>query len=305
MKPPHQPVLLAEVIRLLNPQLGESFLDLTGGYGGHAAAVIEKLGPKGRAVIVDRDATAVRWLQKYLRDRAMIIHADYLSAAQHLRDDGSLFDNILLDLGVSSPQLDDPARGFSFKEDGPLDMRMDQKSSLSAAEVVNTYSPKLLERLIREHGEEHKARRVAEAIVASRPIHTTGQLAAVVRKAVGPSKDIDPATRTFQAIRVEVNAELEQLVQTLEILENLLMPDGRLAIISFHSLEDRLVKNWLRRESGDCICLPSQPICTCNHQATLSVLTKKPLMGKQYDASNPRARSAKLRAAVKIKTKGG
>jgi 16S rRNA (cytosine1402-N4)-methyltransferase len=305
MKPPHQPVLLAETMRLLNPQLGESYLDLTGGYGGHASAVLGKLGPKGRAVIVERDAEAVRWLQKRLKDRALIVHTDYLNAAEQLYEDGSLFDMILLDLGVSSPQLDDPVRGFSFKVSGLLDMRMDQTCDLTAAAVVNTYSLKQLEKIIREYGEERKARRVARAIIAARPLASTGELAAIVRQEVGYSGDIDPATRTFQAIRIEVNAELDQLQSTLTILPNLLTPGGRLAIISFHSLEDRLVKNWLKTESRDCICPPVQPICTCGHQAKLTILTKKPLTGKEYDALNPRARSAKLRAAAKIKTKGG
>jgi 16S rRNA (cytosine1402-N4)-methyltransferase len=276
-------------------------LDCTAGYGGHADLVTSKIGPDGRVILVDRDVRAVQALDGRFGERAEIIHASYLEAANRLREDGTLVDMILLDLGVSSPQIDNPERGFSFRVDAPLDMRMDQSQSLTAADVVNHMNGRELERIIREYGEEPKARAVARAIVDARPISTTAKLAAVVRKAALFDKDIDAATRTFQAIRIEVNAELEQLDEALPVLAKLLVPGGRMAVISFHSLEDRIVKQFFDQESRDCICPPKQPICTCGHVATLRKLTPKPITADSNEtAINPRARSAKLRAAEKI-----
>jgi 16S rRNA (cytosine1402-N4)-methyltransferase len=276
-------------------------LDCTAGYGGHADLVTSKIGPDGRVILVDRDVRAVQALDGRFGERAEIIHASYLEAANRLREDGTLVDMILLDLGVSSPQIDNPERGFSFRVDAPLDMRMDQSQSLTAADVVNHMNGRELERIIREYGEEPKARAVARAIVDARPISTTAKLAAVVRKAALFDKDIDAATRTFQAIRIEVNAELEQLDEALPVRAKLLVPGGRMAVISFHSLEDRIVKQFFDQESRDCICPPKQPICTCGHVATLRKLTPKPITADSNEtAINPRARSAKLRAAEKI-----
>jgi len=301
MKPLHQPVLRDQVVRILAPQKGESYLDCTAGYGGHAALVTESIGPAGRAILVDRDSRATQALDARFGDRVEIIHASYLDAAQRLQADGTLVDMILLDLGVSSPQIDNAERGFSFKADAPLDMRMDQSQVLTAAEVVNRTPVRDLERIIREYGEEPKARAVARAIVAARPFETTSQLAKVVRSAALKGGDIDAATRTFQAIRIEVNAELSQLDEALPVLAKLLVPGGRLAVISFHSLEDRIVKQFFDRESRDCICPPKQPVCTCDHVATMRKLTSKPITGDSDEiAINPRARSAKLRAAEKI-----
>ncbi len=301
MKTLHQPVLQDQVVQILNPAPGESYLDCTAGYGGHAAVIIDAVGPEGRVILVDRDANATKALGERFGDRVEIIHASYLEAARRLLEDGSLVDMILLDLGVSSPQIDNAERGFSFKADAPLDMRMDQSQSLTAGEIVNRMPARELERIIRDYGEEPKARAVAHAIVAARPIDTTAKLAAVVRRAALQSRDIDAATRTFQAIRIEVNAELEQLRTALPVLTKLLVPGGRIAVISFHSLEDRIVKQFFEFESGKCICPPKQPICTCDHVATLEKLTAKPTLADSTEiAINPRARSAKLRAAEKI-----
>ena len=297
--PQHQPVLIESVIDVLAPKPGETYLDGTAGYGGHAAAVIDRIGPTGRAILVDRDAHAIRVLAERFSDQE-IIHADFLEAADRLLEEGQLVDMILLDLGVSSPQIDNADRGFSFKSDAPLDMRMNQAQPYTAADLVNKLSERELERIIRTYGEEPKARAVAKAIVAHRPFKTTGELAKVVRK-VALKGDIDAATRTFQAIRIEVNGELDQISEALPKLTKLLSLGGRLAIISFHSLEDRIVKQFFDLESRDCICPPKQPVCTCGHVASLKKITTKPILGDSTEiAINPRARSAKLRAAEKI-----
>jgi 16S rRNA (cytosine1402-N4)-methyltransferase len=300
MNTPHQPVLLDHVIRLLAPQKGESYLDGTAGYGGHAAAVIQHLGPDGRVILIDRDANAVRALAGRFGDRIEVIHTSYLEAAVRLQVDGTLVDMVLLDLGVSSPQIDIAERGFSFKYDALLDMRMDQSQELTAADVVNTYSERNLARIIAEFGEEPKAKAVAAAIVAGRPYATTRELAKVIRTRAVRPKDIDAATKTFQAIRIEVNEELDQVKKALPLFADILAPGGRLAVISFHSLEDRIVKEFFNTESRDCICPPKQPICTCGHHASLSILTAKPIVADSTElAINPRARSAKLRVAEK------
>ncbi len=301
MKPQHHPVLLNQVVEVLDPHKGQVYLDGTAGYGGHAAALIDRIGPAGRAILVDRDAKAVQALSERFEDQAEIIHATFLEAAQRLHSDGMLADMILLDLGVSSPQIDNAERGFSFKHEAPLDMRMDQSQPLTAGDVVNKYHQRELEHLIREYGEEPKARAVARAIVAGRPFAGTTQLARVVRRVAVQPPDIDAATRTFQAIRIEVNRELGELQEALPLLVRLLTPGGRLAVISFHSLEDRIVKQFFDQESRDCICPPKQPVCTCGHTASLRKITPKPITADSDEiAINPRARSAKLRAAEKI-----
>lgn len=291
-------------MRLLNPQPGQSFLDGTAGFGGHAGVIIDRIGPDGRVILVDRDAMAIRALDERFGERAEIYHGSYLEAATNLVADGTLVDLILLDLGVSSPQLDEADRGFSFQGNGPLDMRMDRSQALSAAEVVNRYPATKLEEVIRRYGEEPRARRIAAAIVAARPLADTAALATVVRRAATSHRSyrIDPATQTFQAIRIEVNQELDQLEAALPLLVQLLTPGGHLAVISFHSLEDRIVKRFFATEARDCICPPRQPICTCDHHASLRLLTTRPVAGTN-DVSNPRARSAKLRAAEKINQK--
>ena len=300
MNTQHQPVLLDAVIQVLSPKIGECFIDGTAGYGGHAAAIIERIGANARAVLVDRDANATRALAGRFGAHHEVIHASFLEAAERFKADGTQADMVLLDLGVSSPQFDNGDRGFSFKRDAALDMRMDQSQQLTAAVVVNTYREQELARIIHHYGEEPKSQAVARAIVAGRPYGSTFELAKVVRTRAVKPKDIDAATKTFQAIRIEVNAELFQLKQALPIFGDILAPGGRLAVISFHSLEDRIVKQFFTNESRDCICPPKQPICTCGHTASLTTLTPRPIVADSTEtAINPRARSAKLRAAEK------
>ena len=301
---PHHPVLLDSVVGVLAPKAGESYLDATAGFGGHAEALIAKIGSQSQVVLVDRDAIAIQHLSTKFQDGAEIIHASFAEAAIRLSEEGRRFDLILLDLGVSSPQLDNPERGFSFKNDAPLDMRMDQSQALTAERIVNTYPQNEIERIIREYGEEYRARAITSAIIAARPVKTTRQLADIVRRVVGTAGKINPATKTFQAIRIAVNSELTQLEVALPRLASLLTTGGRLAVLSFHSLEDRIVKQFFDYESRDCICPPKQPICTCDHVASIRKLTTKAITGDSTEiVSNPRARSAKLRAAEKITQK--
>lgn len=291
-QPLHVPVLSSEVLTYLDPQAGDRYLDLTGGYGGHASAVLERTGCPERAVLVDRDQNAIRQLEtRFTGTEVSLLHADFLSASKQLAAQGRQFDLILADLGVSSPHLNQASRGFSVKADGPLDMRMDQSQSLTASEMVNTYSQAELTDILQHYGEEPKARQIASLIVAHRPFETTTQLAQIVAKAWPGYSKVHPATRTFQALRIAVNDELELLRKSLPIwIEDLLAPGGRMVIISFHSLEDRLVKQALQERGGD------------RYDAPLTILTKKPVTGSADEiVFNPRARSAKLRAASKQK----
>ena len=292
----HIPVLLDDVLTLLKPQRGECYLDLTAGYGGHARRVVEQIGGAKYATLCDRDDYAIDHLAGLAEQGATLIHADYLSAVQQLICDGRTYDMVLLDLGVSSPQLDQAERGFSFSHDGPLDMRMDRSQALTAASVVNRYSERELIRIFQDYGEMTRgaASALARAIVLRRkrqPFTTTVDLAEAIRRRIGELDHgryhrVHPATQAFQALRIEVNDELGQLRQTLPLLASVLNRGGRLAIISFHSLEDRLVKNYLADHSDGL-------------DAEYSILTKKPIAGDINDAYNPRARSAKLRAACK------
>jgi len=290
----HQPVLVQEVLHCLQPQAGESYLDLTAGYGGHADHVLEATKAPRAATLVDRDAAAIEVLESRFK-RARIIHQDFLAACRMLADERQRFDMILADLGVSSPHLDNSSRGFAISPSGPLDMRMDQTQANSADQLVNQASTEELAGLIKAYGEDPKARSIATQIVHNRPITDTGQLAAIVARAYGPwakRSRIHPATRTFQALRIAVNDELAQLEHSLPLMEQLLAPGGRLAIISFHSLEDRIVKQYFADNAGD------------RYDAELRLLSKKPLTASHNEiVINPRARSAKLRAARKIKQK--
>jgi 16S rRNA (cytosine1402-N4)-methyltransferase len=290
----HVPVLLDEVLWYLNPKAGESYLDLTAGYGGHAEAILERTGSLTSTVLVDRDEHAVEALRKKFAGTPIsVLRQDFRTASQDLASKGRRFNLILADLGVSSPHLNEGSRGFAISLDGPLDMRMDQSQTTTAAEIVNSYSETALANLLRRYGEEPKARRIAGLIVAQRPFDSTQQLAAVVARAWPGRNRVHPATRTFQALRVAVNNELELLEQSLPLWIKLLAPGGRLGVISFHSLEDRLVKQALQNAAGN------------GYDAELRLLTKRPVTASPNEVvSNPRARSAKLRAAVKIKTKG-
>jgi 16S rRNA (cytosine1402-N4)-methyltransferase len=292
--PPHDlhvPVLLEATLELLNLQPGESYLDLTAGYGGHARAILARTGNEKSATLVDRDDFAQAQLAEFGEKGVRLLHTDFVSAARQLIEEGKQFDIVLCDLGVSSPQLDQSERGFSFRGNGPLDMRMDRRQSLTAAELVNTASSDELARIIREYGEElpGTSKRIAKAIVDARPFETTGELANLIKQTIRSRRSkIHPATRIFQALRIAVNDELKQIADVLPLLPKLLKPGGRVAVISFHSLEDRLTKRYFAEQEAS------------GFEAELHVLTKKPLDGATYDVHNPRARSAKLRAAVKI-----
>ena len=289
--PLHVPVLLNDVVRLLNPKDGESYLDLTAGYGGHAGAIVERTHNYRVMTLVDRDEFAQANLAAFVSKGAELIHADFVSAARRLIAAGKQFDMILIDLGVSSPQLDRAERGFSFSHSGPLDMRMDRRQALAAEQVVNTYSQGELERIIRDYGEERPniARRYAAAIIKARPLATTEDLAsAILRAHVGRRQRTHPATRTFQAIRIFVNDELEQVRAIMPLLPELLSQGGRVGVISFHSLEDRIVKQYFAEQAKN------------GYEAELRIITKHPVDGATKDVHNPRSRSAKLRVAVKI-----
>lgn len=290
----HNPVLLEPVLAQLSPQPGERYLDLTAGYGGHASAVISATQSPNLAVLVDRDPNAIRELKMLdfgTKGEPTLVNKSFLEAAEDLKQKGQRFNLILMDLGVSSPQLDIAERGFSFKNDGPLDMRMDERLAVTAADIVNTYTEEELAQTIKTYGEEPRAKAVAKAIVDARPLSSTKELAEVVAKSLRrPRGKTHPATRTFQALRIVVNDELAQLERTLPILLELLEEGGRVAIITFHSLEDRTVKQFFKEASS------------YGYEATLELLTKKPIQGANDDVLNPRARSAKLRAAAKINT---
>ncbi len=290
----HEPVLLEETLAYLNPQPGESYLDLTAGYGGHASAVLDQTGSLTTSVLVDRDHHAVEVLQeKYGPGTVSLRQTDFLAASRELLAKGRQFDLILADLGVSSPHLNEGNRGFAITQSGPLDMRMDQSQRLSADTIVNSYSQAELTDILKRYGEEPKAAQIARTIVESRPISTTDQLAAIAARAWPGRSRVHPATRTFQALRIAVNDELGLLECSLPLWFELLAPGGRIAIISFHSLEDRLVKRALQEVAGD------------GYDAELRLLTKRPAVASPSElVFNPRARSAKLRAAVKINKKG-
>lgn len=286
----HVPVLLEATLDILAPVAGESYLDLTAGYGGHASRILSMTGNYTESVLVDRDDNAVKSLESLSDKGARLLHTDFVTAAKQLAEEGSKFNIILVDLGVSSPQLDQDERGFSFTNSGPLDMRMDRRQEISAKTLVNTASAEKLTQIINQYGEEPigLAKTIANAIVVNRPLSTTGELASLIKKVYrGKWKKIHPATRTFQALRIAVNDELKQVEDLLPLLPRLLKPGGRVGIISFHSLEDRLVKRYFKDqfESG--------------FEAELQPLTKKPIAGSINDVHNPRSRSSKLRVAVK------
>ncbi len=302
---PHRPVLYQQTIEYLAPKSPGLYLDCTAGAGGHSEGILQASSPNGLLLALDLDPLAISLTQSRLApfgERANVVQASYVEAAGILQRMGwNALDGILMDLGVSSMQLDQQARGFSFRYDAPLDMRFDPNKGPSAADLLNSLSEKDLADLIWKYGEERFSRRIARKIVENRPLRTTFQLAELVRSASGASKGkIDPATRTFQAIRIAVNDELNVIEKAIPSLIALLKPKGRLAVISFHSLEDRLVKQAFRRESIDCLCPPEQLLCTCGHQASVKILTNKPVTASEDEiAGNPRARSAKLRVLEK------
>jgi 16S rRNA (cytosine1402-N4)-methyltransferase len=303
---PHQPVLYQEILDYLKPASPGKFVDGTLGAGGHAAGILDACAPKGSLLGLDVDDQALAIARERTAQfgaRIIIQKASYASLNVRIRELGwECVNGIVLDLGLSSMQLDTAERGFSFQKDASLDMRFDQAQALDAARLVNESSQQELTAILRNFGEEPHANRIAAAILKARPLRTTKELAALVLQAYrGERGKVHPATRTFQALRMAVNRELETLELGLWHAITSLCSSGKLAVISFHSLEDRLVKQTFQRESRDCICPPEQIICTCGHQAVIKVITKRAIQpSKEEIAQNPRARSAKLRVVEKL-----
>lgn len=305
-QPPHIPVLYHEIIHAINPQSPGKYIDATVGAGGHAGGILEKSVPNGLLLALDRDPQALAIASQRLsiyKNRVTIVHNSFDHLLEEMHKLGwQSVDGIVFDLGLSSMQLDTPERGFSFQGYGPLDMRFDPTQPLDAAQLVNQLPEKDLADMIWRYGEERSSRRIAAAIVQARPLQSTIELAEVISRALGGQRGrIHPATRTFQALRIAVNQELQLVETTLPRAVQALAPGGRLAIISFHSMEDRLVKQFFKRESRDCICPPEQPVCICNHKASLRIITPHPIQPSDPEtATNPRARSARLRVAEKL-----
>ena len=303
----HVPALATELIDLLDPQPGETAIDCTFGGGGHAALVAERIGAAGTLIAIDRDPTAERRFAEIasgLEPEASFIRADFADALEELRDEGIGADMIYLDLGISSLQLDAAERGFSYSYDAPLDMRMDPDQGRAAADLVNEWPEERLAAVIRDYGEERHARSIAREIVRSRPMHTTAELVDAIRAAVPPAYRFGrghPAKRTFQALRIAVNGELESLDRALPAAWEILRERGRLAVISFHSLEDRRVKRFLADRARGCICPPELPVCVCGREPEAEPLTRRALAATPEEVErNPRSHSARLRAARKL-----
>jgi 16S rRNA (cytosine1402-N4)-methyltransferase len=302
----HKSVLLEETIEYLNVKPDGIYVDGTLGGGGHAYEVCKKLGPNGHFVGIDQDAAAIEAASKRLepfKDKIDIVRSNYVNMKQVLSDLGiEKVDGIVLDLGVSSHQLDEADRGFTYREDVALDMRMDQRQSKTARDIVNDYSEMELFHMIRDYGEDKFAKNIAKHIVmerAKQPIETTGQLIEIIDHAIPAkvrAKGGHPAKKTFQAIRIELNRELEVLNDSLDTMIDLLNDDGRLCIITFHSLEDRIVKKIYKKNENPCICPPSFPVCTCGRKSKGRVVTRKPIIPTEEEIiENKRSKSSKLR----------
>ena len=303
----HRPVLLAEAIEQLAVGAGGTYLDATVGNGGHTLGILQSPAPGTRVLGIDRDPRSLTRAHRRLDqfgDRYIPVRGNYadmvsLAAGQGIQS----VDGILMDLGLSSMHLEGPEYGFSFMRDEPLDMRYDPDGPLTASDIVNTYSEEELGQIIFDYGEERRAKALARAIVRNRPIHSTGGLAALVARTLGPGRRrrVHPATRTFQAIRIAVNDELASLEQGLAAAVSLLNRSGRLVVISYHSLEDRLVKVFLAREAAHCICPPRTPICICGHQPTVGIVNRRVIKTTAQEVhSNPRSRSARMRVAARL-----
>jgi 16S rRNA (cytosine1402-N4)-methyltransferase len=306
----HVPVLADEVRELLAVRPGETVVDATFGAGGHAALLAADLNGRGRLVAIDRDPASREYFDRLRRRtgvQARFLRGDFADVLHSLAGNGFEADAVLLDLGISSMQIDRPKRGFSYATDAPLDMRMDPNADISARDLVNRAPESELERIFRRYGEERYARRIAAEIVTrrrERPIERTSELVEIIKSAIPtPARfgDGHPAKRVFQALRIAVNHELESLQSALPEVVAMLRQGGRLAVISFHSLEDRLVKRFLRDEARGCTCPPELPVCVCGREPVLRLLTRKAVRpGAQEIAANPRAAPARLRAAVKV-----
>ena len=307
----HIPVLSKEVLEYLDPKEGDLVIDATVGFGGHSSLLLKKIGTKGQLIGIDKDGEALEATgDKFKKNKNVkLVHGGFEDIEEILEEQKvKEADIILADIGVSSYQIDKAERGFSFREEGPLDMRMDKERNLSAEDIIREYSEEDLVRIFRAYGEERFAKRIARNIVEKREeseIKTTLQLKKIVEESL-PVKyrktlKIDPATKVFQALRIEVNGELEALGGFLPQAIRILKKGGRLAVISFHSLEDRMVKEFFRMEAKECICPSEFPVCRCEKEARVKILTRKPIMGSEEEIKeNPRARSAKLRVIEKL-----
>ncbi len=302
----HVPVLSKEVIKGLQAKAGGSYIDCTVGLGGHAKAILQNILPGGRLLGIDMDPEALLIAKKRLRNYgdAVILVNDNFTNLEAICSKYKFqpVDGILFDLGVSSWQLDSPQRGFSFQSEAPLDMRFAPGQGPTAAEIINSYSEKELVRIIKEYGEESHSRQIASLIVQSRPIYSTSELARLVKHALRYRySKINPATKTFMAFRIAVNHELENLKISLEQVTKLLRSQGRLVVISYHSLEDRIVKQFMKREASDCLCPPEALICRCGHKASLRLIAKKVIKPSLSEVeNNPRSRSGKMRVAERL-----
>jgi 16S rRNA (cytosine1402-N4)-methyltransferase len=303
----HTPVLLPETLDLLNLEANKNVIDCTLGLGGHSLEILKRIGPKGKLMAFEQDERNLKEAKKRLKKyekQIIFIHSNF----EHLAESVSKYHfqpgAILLDLGLSSPHVDDPERGFSFMKEGPLDMRFDKRQKLTAEQVVNGCKENDLADIIFHYGEERRSRPIAKAIVQARKkqrITTTIQLAEIISGTVKGRSKIHPATQTFQALRIYVNRELEVLEKVLNDAVKVLPKGGRLVVISYHSLEDRIVKNFFRDQTKDCICPKELPVCQCNFRKKLYILTRKPIIPTGIEVSqNPRSRSAKLRAAERL-----
>ncbi len=302
----HEPVLLEESISALQIQPGGRYIDCTVNGGGHAAAILEESSPGGQLLGIDADPEAIKVAKERFKsygNNVILVNENfrYLESICN-RYSFRPVHGIIFDLGMSSLQLEASGRGFSFQQDSPLDMRFSPRQSLTAADIVNTYPERELAGLLEKYGEECRAKQIARRVVERRPLRSTLELARVVQEAVGGGRGrIHPATKTFQALRIVVNEELESLHLALGQALNLLGSGGRVIVISFHSLEDRLVKEFLRRESQGCLCPPSVPVCVCGHKPNLKIVTKKAVRPSQSEIqANPRSRSAKMRIGERI-----
>ncbi|RAK07414.1 16S rRNA (cytosine1402-N4)-methyltransferase [Halanaerobium saccharolyticum] len=306
----HQAVLLEAAIEYLNIKEAGVYLDGTLGRAGHSSEILKNLSEAGKLIAVDRDTAAIEAVKERFSDEESLIlaHSNFQDFDQVLSElEVEAVDGMLFDLGVSSPQLDNPERGFSYQKEGPLDMRMNPEQKLTARDIVNNYSQAELEKIISEYGEENWAARIAEFIVKMREeeeIRTTADLVEVIKAAIPKAvrrSGGHPARRTFQALRIETNNELEQLKNLIDKAVAYLKPGGRLVIITFHSLEDRIVKHKFRNLAKDCTCPPDFPICVCDKKAQVKVITRSPVQAsKEEKEENPRSRSAKMRVAEKI-----
>ncbi len=306
----HVPVLAEEVVSLLDPRPGETIVDGTFGAGGHALLLASRLRGDGKLIAIDRDPTVAPFFERFRREtgvKARLHHGEFSVVLQHLAENGVKADAILLDLGVSSMQLDRPDRGFSYAVDAPLDMRMDPSATYSARDLVDEGDERDLADIFKRYGEERYARQIARAIVrrrASQPFERTADLVEVIKAAIpAPARfgEGHPAKRVFQALRIEVNDELGALERALPAALQMLRPGGRLAVISFHSLEDRIVKQFLRKQEHGCTCPPDFPVCVCGSEATMRATPRRAVRPSAAEvARNPRAQSARLRVGTRV-----